>query len=325
VVAPQRLRFQLLEAEGNIRHGRNRAFLHPTSGYNSLKPMHRLSKLLFQNRAPQAFLLALIVLGPHAFAAELKQKTSEAFNHYVAMTEARMAGELKPGGAFLYPDRPTTPSGEMRDAYQRLQQGEILVERQETKLDGKEVEVPDGMVHHWVAIAFIPGATLDQTLAVVKDYDRRAELYKPEVIAARLITRQGEDYKLFMRLYERRFTTVIFNTEYSIHWGRVDSRKFYSHSVSTRVAEVKDPNHPDGAEVPVGHGNGYLWRLNTYWRFEEKDGGVYVQCEALSLTRDIPFGLAWLLKPLVTKIPRQSLERALGRTREVVLERMKQK
>jgi len=66
-----------------------------------------------------------------------------------------------------------------------------------------------------------------------------------------------------------------------------------------------------------------LWRLNTYWRFEEKDGGVYVQCEALSLTRDIPYGLGWLIKPLVTKIPKQSLSRALGRTREVVLERMK--
>jgi hypothetical protein len=89
------------------------------------------------------------------------------------------------------------------------------------------------------------------------------------------------------------------------------------------VAEVKDPSRPDGDEVSVGHGNGYLWRLNTYWRFEEKDGGVYVQCEALSLTRDIPFGLGWLIKPLVTKIPKQSLDRALGRTREAVLEKMK--
>ena len=259
-----------------------------------------------------------------ASAADLKQKTTDAFNRYVTVTEERMAGELKSGGAFLYPDRPTRKhSEEMRDAYARLKRGEILVERQETKLEGKEVDVPDGMVHHWVGLAFIPGANLAQTLAVVQDYNHRAELYKPEVIAAHVISHQGDDYKIFMRLYQRRFTTVVFNTEYAIHWGRVEEKKLYSNSISTRVAEVKDADQPDGPEIPVGHGNGYLWRLNTYWRFEEKDGGVYVQCEALSLTRDIPYGLGWLIKPLVTKIPKQSLSRALGRTREVVLERMK--
>ncbi len=271
-------------------------------------------------------MVLVLALRAGASAAELKQKTADAFNKYVAVTEERMAGELKPGGTFLYPDHPApNPSEEMRDAYARLKRGEILVERQETKLDGKDVEVPDGMVHHWVGLMFIPGANLAQTLAVVQDYVHRAELYRPEVIAAHVISHQGDDYKIFMRLYQKRFATVVFNTEYAIHWGRVDAKKLYSNSVSTHVAEVKDASHPDGPEVPVGHGNGYLWRLNTYWRFEEKDGGVYVQCEALSLTRDIPFGLAWLIKPLVTKIPRQSLDRALGRTREVVLERMKAK
>jgi hypothetical protein len=268
----------------------------------------------------------ILILCCAASAAELKQKTTDAFNRYVAVTEQRMANELKSGSSFLYPDHPApNGSGEMRDAYQRLKRGEILVVRQETTQDGKEVEVPDGMVHHWVGIVFIPGANLEQVVEVAKDYDHRAELYKPEVIAAHTIFHQGDEYRIFLRLYEKRFTTVVFNTEYNIHWGRVDDSKAYSDSLSTRVAEVKDPDHPDGGEEPVGQGHGYLWRLNTYWRFEEKDGGVYIQCEALSLTRDIPYGLGWLIKPLVTKIPKQSLDRALGRTREAVLERMKGK
>jgi hypothetical protein len=284
-----------------------------------------LMKLIFASR-PFVVVFCLFALKPASLAADLKQKTTDAFNKYVAVTEARMTSELKPDGNFLYPDRPVARhEEEMRDAYPRLRRGEILVVRQETRLDGKDVDVPDGMVHHWVGMVFIPGANLAQVLAVAKDYDHRAELYKPEIIAAHIIDHQGDDFKIFMRLYQKRFTTVAFNTEYSVHWGRVDDTKLYSHSISTRVAQVENPENPDGAEIAVGHGNGYLWRLNTYWRFEEKDGGVYVQCEALSLTRDIPYGLAWLIKPLVTKIPKQSLDRALGRTREVVLERMKTK
>jgi hypothetical protein len=202
-----------------------------------------------------AVLACLLALWTGASAADLKQKTTDAFNKYVAVTEERMAGELKPGGPFLYPDRPgPNPSAEMRDAYNRLRQGEILVERQETKLGGKDLYVPDGMVHHWVGLAFIPGATLADTLAVVQDYDHRAELYKPEVVAAHVISHQGDDYRIFMRLYQRRFTTVVFNTEFAIHWGGVDEKKLYSNSVSTRVAEVQDAAKPDGPEVPVGHG-----------------------------------------------------------------------
>ena len=285
--------------------------------------MDSRTKLTFSIKVTSTVTMLLVVLGAAAYAAELKRKTTDAFNRYVAVTEQRMAGELKPGGKFLYPDHSAAnASEEIRNAYNRLRSGEILVERQETVINGKPVEVSDGMVHHWVGLIFIPGANLADTLAVVRDYNHRAELYKPEVIASHTISQRGDDYQIFMRLYEKRFTTVVFNTEYAIHWGQVDPQKLYANSVSIRVAEVQDPNRPDGPEVPVGHGNGYLWRLNTYWRFEEKDGGVYVQCEAVSLTRDIPFGLGWLIKPLVTKIPRQSLERALGRTREAVLEKM---
>ena len=73
--------------------------------------------------------------------------------------------------------------------------------------------------------------------------------------------------------------------------------------------------------MPEGHDGGYLWRMNTYWRFEERDGGVYVQCESISLTRDIPRGLGWLIEPFVTSIPRESLQDTLGNTRLAVLQR----
>src|SRR5215470_8541357 len=266
-------------------------------------------------------IVCLVGLCLASTAAELKQETATAFNKYVAATEARISGTLRPGGAFLYVDE--LPMEEMRESYDKLKRGEVLVEKRETKGPGLSPEVPDGMVHHWVAVVFIPAVTLTQVVPIVQDYDRRAELYKPEVIASHLISHEGDDYRFFLRLYQKRFTTIVFNTEYETHWGKVDSKKVYSHSISTKIAEVKDSDHPNGEEWPVGRDRGYLWRLNTYWRFEEKDGGVYMQCEALSLTRDIPFGLGWLLKPLVTKIPKESLNRALGQTRTAVVENKK--
>ena len=262
--------------------------------------------------------VCLLALTLTASAAELKQKTTTAFDKYVAATEKRFNDELRPGGKFLFIDG--LPPDQMKSSYERLKKGEILVEKQETKADGVSADVPDGMVHHWVGLAFIPGASLAQVIAIAKDYDRRAELYKPEISASHLISHQGNEYKFFLRLYQKRFTTAIFNTEYVAHWGQVDPSKVYSNSVSTKIAEVKDSDKPDGEEYPVGQGRGYLWRLNTYWRFQQKDGGVYIQCEALSLTRDIPWGLGWLIKPLVTKIPKESLNHALGQTRTVVQE-----
>jgi hypothetical protein len=276
---------------------------------------------IYRFRLTALVLLCTAAWSAPSTAAELKQKTATAFDRYVAATEARFANELRPGGAFLYIDAKSAE--EKRLAYDQLKNGEILVEKLETKASGVSSDVPDGMVHHWVGLIFIPGATLARTLPIVKDYDRRAELYKPDVSASRTISHNGDDYKMFLRLHQKKFTTVDFNTTFDVHWGQVDPTRVYSNSISTRIAEVKDPAKPDGEELPVGTGHGYLWRLNTYWRFEEKDGGIYMQCEALSLTRDMPIGLGWLLKPLVTAIPKQSLNRALGQTRNVVQDEAK--
>ena len=267
-------------------------------------------------RIPATIVLCVLWLSALGAAADLQQKTVLAFNKYVAATEERFANEERPGGPFLYIDKLSAEA--KKNSYEQLKRGDILVDRVDTKLPGSDSEVPDGIVHHWVGLIFISGSTLAQVLPAVQDYSHRDELYKPDVIASRILSHQGSDYKIFLRLYQKKFTTVVFNTEYDIHWGQVDAKSAYSNSYSTKIAQVKDSSHPDGAEMPVGKDSGYLWRLYTYWRFQEKDGGVYLQCEAVSLTRDIPTGLGWLLRPLVTKIPRDSLNHVLGRTREVV-------
>jgi len=162
---------------------------------------------------------------------------------------------------------------------------------------------------------FIPKATLRQTLDFVQDYDRHQDSYKPEVLRSRLVSRQGTDFKIYYRLRKHKVITVTLNTDHDVHYFPVDAAHCYSRSYSTRIAEVADADTPQEREKPVGHDGGFLWRMNSYWRFEEKDGGVFVECESVSLTRDIPTGLGWMIRPFITGVPKESLQMTLGSTR----------
>ncbi len=278
-------------------------------------------KLLSALRTLAAILACLPGFAGVARAADLKPGTVAAFDKYVAATEVRINSEIQAGTPFLYVD--ALPPQAMSNSYQQLRRGEILVQRLKTRLPDGKFDVPDGLVHHWVGLSFIPGASLATALPILRDYDHRVEYFKPDVLACRILQRDGEDYKLFVRVYQKQFTTVVYNTEYDVRWRQIDPAHAYSRSVSTRIAEVKDADRPDGAEIPVDHGHGYLWRINTYFRFLEQDGGLYIQCEAVSLSRDLPTGLGWLLRPLVTIVPKHGLTRMLGQTRTVVQQQIK--
>ncbi len=185
-------------------------------------------------------------------------------------------------------------------------------------VSGAAIEAPGGLIHDWVGAVFIPGANLRQVLDLAEDYDHHQDIYKPEVVRSRLIQHEGNDYKIYYRLRKKKVITVTLNTNHDVLYFPVDATHCHSRSVSTRIAEVVDADQPNEHEMPVGQDGGFLWRMNSYWRFEEKDAGVYVEVESVSLTRDIPTGFGWLIKPFVTSIPRESLLMTLGSTRSAV-------
>jgi hypothetical protein len=156
----------------------------------------------------------------------------------------------------------------------------------------------------------------------VQDYNHHQEFYKPEVVDSRLISRNGDGFKIFLRLRKHKIIVVTLDTEHEVHYTPVDATHFYSHSHSTRIAEVEDAGQPGEHEKPVGHDSGFLWRIDSWWRFEQRDRGVYVECESVSLTRDIPTGLGWLIKPFIIDIPKESLQATLTSTRSGVLARI---
>lgn len=246
-------------------------------------------------------------------AAELKPRTIEAFDRYVRLTEARMAEELRPGGSFFWADR--IPQAESDALRARLRSGEIIVEQLETHDGAERVKAPNGLIHHWVALAFLPGATLPETLALLQDYDHHAAIYKPDVLRSKVLSSDGNHFKIYLRLYRKTIVTAVFNAEFDVDYARLDSTRATSRSSSTRIAEVEHPGASDEREKPVGNDRGFLWRLNSYWRFEERDGGVYVQLESIALSRSVPAIVAWFVNPLLKSIPRDYLSRLITSTR----------
>lgn len=264
-------------------------------------------------------MIGLVVAPSSADAAELRPDAAQGFDQYVRLTESRMQGELAPGGGFLWMDRLPQPGRGEVDA--RLRNGEVISERLETADPSGQSATPGALIHHWVGTVFIPGVTLPQVLAVTQDYDRHFEYYSPEVAQSKKVAQDGDDFKIHYRLRKKKIVTITLDVDYNIHRHSIDATHAYSRSVAVRVAQVENAGRPDERQLPPGKDGGYMWRLNSYWRYFDSGDGVYVQAEAISLTRDVPAGLSWLIGSFVESVPRESLDFALRSTRTAVLRR----
>lgn len=236
-------------------------------------------------------------------AAELRPATLQSFERYVRLTEARINSER--GERFLWIDRvPADRRAEMMKLFDR---GEVVVDKLETTDGGREIDIPSGMVHHWVSAAYIPGATLDQTVALAQDYDHHAELFQPAVARSRLLRRNGNTFLVAFRFVQKRVITVVTDVESEAHFARLDPTRVEARVYATRIAEVEDAFSPTERVGRPDDGHGYLWRMNTYCRFVQRGGGVYIEFESLSLSRDLPLGIGWMVRPFVTSVPKDSL------------------
>jgi hypothetical protein len=262
--------------------------------------------------------LALIV-APPAHSAELELQTVAAFDRYVQLTEKQIDAAPRDGSTFLWLNR--LPESRRNAAHAQLRQGQVLIEQVETLDNGQPISIPGGMVHHWIGTIFVPGATLAQTLALLKDYDHQAEYYKPDVMRSRILEHTGDDFRIYLRFYKKKVLTSVLDTQHEVHYTTVDATQAWSRSRSLHIREVENPGKADEKLRPEGDDRGLLWKMYTYWRFEEKGGGTYVECQSVSLTRDIPTGLGWLVGPYVNSVPRESLTFTLTATRAALLRR----
>jgi hypothetical protein len=246
----------------------------------------------------------------------LHEATLQAFASYVAKTEAQNDGSLL-RGPFLWVDG--LPEQDRSAPMTKLKAGEVVLRRLSVNGAGGNLEVPGGLIHDWEGIIFIPGVEINDVLKILQDYDHQATYYAPDVANARIESRDGDHFRVFLRFRRKNIVTVVLNTEHNVTYWRDSPLRAHSRSSAVRIAQVEDPGGPHEREKTPGEDDGFLWRMETWWRMEERDGGVYVQNEVVTLTRDIPTGLAWLIEPFITNIPKETLEFTLQATRKAVL------
>ena len=246
-----------------------------------------------------------------ATAARPSTAATRAYNNYLRLAESRMAEDYRAGGAFIPEELLSEPN-----AGTDLSAGQVLI-RCVAGCDSSSAAVPDGLIHDWLGVVFIPGVSLPETLAFVQDYDHAADHYAPNVTQSRLLSRSDESFRVFLQLKQTELLTILFDTEYDVRYVRLDDSRVYSVSHSTRIAQLAQGSQD--RELPPAENDGFLWRLDSYWRFEQVSGGVYIQCRAISLSRDIPRGLAWIVAPFIKDIPRKSLQFTLTATRAALL------
>jgi len=245
----------------------------------------------------------------HSHAAELRQETLTAWNECVRNVDVHMQARLHDGGTFLWTD-------EKPDRRWRLARGEILVSQVEK--NGTH-GVPNGLIHDWIGAVFIPKATLETVLSVVHDYDRYKVFYKPVVADSKLLARSPAEQRFSMLWVHRvLFVTAALQGQYKARDFEVDRTRWYNISDTTQVQEIKEYGQTGERWLRPDQGSGFVWRLHSIARYEQRDGGVYVELEAMALTRDIPASLNWLLNPVISRLSRNSLETSLRQTREAV-------
>jgi hypothetical protein len=234
-------------------------------------------------------------------------KLLEAWQEYIRSARIRMQEHLRPESQFL-------KIGE--DSLSMLRSGVILV------LPGGSQsvkKVPSGVIHDWLGPAFVANTTLNEVLSFVRDYGRYKEFYAPTVIDSRALARGGSRDRFSMVLMNKSlFLKAALDTDYQCTYVRLSNRRWYGTTESTRVQEIENYGAASQRALREGEGSGFIWRLFSITRIEERDGGVYIELEAIALSRDIPSSLRWIIEPIVSRISRNSLTTSLRQTEAAV-------
>jgi hypothetical protein len=251
---------------------------------------------------------AIALLLPVAsLAADLKPEAVKAWQEYIE--EKTAAVQSAADERFLLMNN-------QRDSWAALRSGKIIVAPAGPNMPKR---VPSGLIHDWIGTAFIHPAAIPQVLAAVRDYDRYKDVYRPGVVDSSVgSVTENEDRFSLLLMNRSLFVKNALEGDYRASYFRLDDRRWYSVADSTRIQEIEGYGGAEAHLLPEGEGTGLIWRAHSITRLEERDGGVFIQFEAMVLSRDVPGALRWMVDPIVRRVSRESLQLSLQQTREAV-------
>jgi hypothetical protein len=253
--------------------------------------------------------LSIGLLADGSGLAQRQPVTLQGWTRYVEAVERRRAAELDRSDRFLTMDFGAP------DDRRAAMAGTLVVSRMDVRdAAGAEIEIADGMVHHWRGAVLLPGVDLD---TLMRRLQTEAPPQSPEVLRASVLARGPAFIKVHLRLKRTKIVTVVYDTEHDVTFARQGSRRASSRSVASRIVEIENPGTPGERPLADGDDSGFLWRLNAYWRYEAVPGGVLAECESISLSRDVPFGLGIVAGPIIRSTAKESMERTLESLREM--------
>lgn len=256
-----------------------------------------------------AAMLLIVAASVESKAAELNPKTLSAWDSYVQAQNVRVKESSRAAQSFLWSDQ--SP-----DRISRLREGEILV----APMGDNPKVVPHGLIHHWIGAVFLPNMNLDDVFRVVRDYDNYKEFYAPNVKESTLLHRVGtNDAFSLLMLNKAVVAKFALDAEFENSYAALDHNRWYGVAYSTRIREIDEYGQADQHALAPNTGHGFIWRLYNISRFEQRDGGVYVELETVALSRDVPAALRWVVNPVVRRVSKGSLLVSLQKTQEAVL------
>jgi hypothetical protein len=240
-----------------------------------------------------------------AQAGGLKPEAAKAWEDYLESANGGIQERANAPAGFLQID--ATPA-----VAAKVHRGQIVVSPAAAHIPKK---VPSGLIHDWIGTAFLANTTIKDVVAIVRGYPKYTEVYAPHVLESRVIS-TGETVDLFSVVLMNRsvLSKTALDCDYQTTFVRVDGRRMYSMTQAKRIQEIADYGTAKQHTLPEGEGTGLIWRLFSVSRFEEREDGLYIETEAMALSRDIPSALRLVVEPIVRRVSREALETALRQT-----------
>ena len=229
----------------------------------------------------------------NASAAHYSSATLAAWDQQVLKARRQLERETQDPNAFLIADKSapaidsTEPSGH---------------------------PIPEGLIHHWFGTALIPHANAAALLAVLQNYEAYPQLFPPALMEALLMDHDGGVYTYRLKFIQKALgyrSGLLGN--FQSRYVALDAGTGYVVTDALKFTELQNPGKPNERELSLAESKGFMERSLSIMRYRQTNEGVIVRIESITLSRDVPGSIRWLVNPFIRRFARQTMSSTLDR------------